>query len=97
MLPKPTSATAVLKVMSDYILANHRNDSGIVYCYSKKVRVLTNLPCTCLKAERTSRTPKMLPPDSSRKVEGRFGQAFIMQLSLTRIRRLYTSDGGMVM
>jgi hypothetical protein len=37
VLPKPSSSTKVLEMMSDYILKNHKNDSGIVYCLAKKV------------------------------------------------------------
>ncbi|KAG9032506.1 hypothetical protein FRB95_001413 [Tulasnella sp. JGI-2019a] len=33
---KPSSASAAIKVMSDYILQNHQKSSGIVYCLSKK-------------------------------------------------------------
>ncbi|KAF9447006.1 ATP-dependent DNA helicase [Macrolepiota fuliginosa MF-IS2] len=34
--PKPSKATEVTKAMVDYILEHHLNDSGIVYCLSKK-------------------------------------------------------------
>ncbi|KAL5514242.1 hypothetical protein ACEPAG_2330 [Sanghuangporus baumii] len=34
--PKPSSASGVIKAMTKYILDHHRNDSGIVYCMSKK-------------------------------------------------------------
>ncbi|KAI5121119.1 hypothetical protein M0805_002791 [Coniferiporia weirii] len=36
VLPKPSSAGAVIKVMAEYILKYHKDDSGIVYCLSKK-------------------------------------------------------------
>ncbi|THH10608.1 hypothetical protein EW145_g1208 [Phellinidium pouzarii] len=36
VLPKPSSAGAVIKTMTEYILDYHQGDSGIVYCLSKK-------------------------------------------------------------
>lgn len=36
VLPKPSSAKELITTMSDYILQNHRNDSGIIYCIAKK-------------------------------------------------------------
>ncbi|KIJ27343.1 hypothetical protein M422DRAFT_37824 [Sphaerobolus stellatus SS14] len=36
VLPKPGAAGAVIQTMADYILKNHRTDSGIIYCLSKK-------------------------------------------------------------
>ncbi|EJD54785.1 ATP-dependent DNA helicase [Auricularia subglabra TFB-10046 SS5] len=36
VLPKPSGAVAALTTMADYILASHAEDSGIVYCLSKK-------------------------------------------------------------
>ena len=41
VLPKPASSSVFLEKMSEYILQNHRDDSGIVYCFSKKVDHLT--------------------------------------------------------
>lgn len=37
VVPKPSKASDVTKEMVDYILEHHPNDSGIVYCLSKKV------------------------------------------------------------
>lgn len=37
VLPKPSSSNKVLEIMSDYILKNHKNSSGIIYCLAKKV------------------------------------------------------------
>ncbi|KIJ63080.1 hypothetical protein HYDPIDRAFT_176149 [Hydnomerulius pinastri MD-312] len=36
VLPKPSSAKDVISAMSEYILQNHKNNSGIVYCLTKK-------------------------------------------------------------
>ncbi|EIN09098.1 ATP-dependent DNA helicase [Punctularia strigosozonata HHB-11173 SS5] len=36
VLPKPAASKDVLKVMAQYILTNHADQSGIVYCYRKK-------------------------------------------------------------
>ncbi|KAG1731628.1 P-loop containing nucleoside triphosphate hydrolase protein [Suillus paluster] len=36
VLPKPSSAKEVIATMSNYILQNHRDDSGIIYCLAKK-------------------------------------------------------------
>jgi ATP-dependent DNA helicase Q1 len=40
-LPKPSSSRKILEIMSDYILTNHKNDSGIIYCLAKKVCALS--------------------------------------------------------
>ena len=37
VLPKPSKGPEVMKAMTEYILEHHANDSGIVYCLSKKV------------------------------------------------------------
>ncbi|KDQ10516.1 hypothetical protein BOTBODRAFT_115767 [Botryobasidium botryosum FD-172 SS1] len=36
VVPKPSSASGVIQAMSEYILENHRDRCGIVYCLSKK-------------------------------------------------------------
>ncbi|KAJ7492759.1 ATP-dependent DNA helicase [Mycena latifolia] len=36
ILPKPSSAVAAITAMKDYILENHPNQSGIVYCCTRK-------------------------------------------------------------
>ncbi|KAL7283937.1 hypothetical protein ACG7TL_001209 [Trametes sanguinea] len=36
VLPKPASWRETIHVMTDYILKHHRNETGIVYCHSKK-------------------------------------------------------------
>ncbi|KAJ6621593.1 P-loop containing nucleoside triphosphate hydrolase protein, partial [Mycena sp. CBHHK59/15] len=36
ILPKPSSAVAAIAAMKDYILENHLNQTGIVYCFTKK-------------------------------------------------------------
>ncbi|KAJ6519666.1 ATP-dependent DNA helicase [Mycena sanguinolenta] len=36
ILPKPSAATAQITAMKDYILQNHPNQTGIVYCFTKK-------------------------------------------------------------
>ncbi|KAI9061598.1 ATP-dependent DNA helicase [Trametes sanguinea] len=35
VLPKPASWRETIRVMTEYILEHHRNESGIVYCHSK--------------------------------------------------------------
>lgn len=37
VLPKPDKAADHLEAIKDYILENHPNDSGIIYCFSVKV------------------------------------------------------------
>lgn len=44
VVPKPSKASDVTKEMVDYILEHHPNDSGIVYCLSKKVSVFFSFP-----------------------------------------------------
>jgi ATP-dependent DNA helicase Q1 len=39
VLIKPSAAAAAIQAMSDYILQYHTEDTGIVYCLSKKVRL----------------------------------------------------------
>ncbi|KZV99558.1 ATP-dependent DNA helicase [Exidia glandulosa HHB12029] len=36
VMPKPSGAAAAIQAMADYILEAHADDSGIVYCLSKK-------------------------------------------------------------
>ncbi|KAJ7654965.1 ATP-dependent DNA helicase [Mycena polygramma] len=36
ILPKPSSAAAAITAMKDYILENHPNQTGIVYCFTRK-------------------------------------------------------------
>jgi ATP-dependent DNA helicase Q1 len=38
VVPKSSNSANMTKVMVDYILEHHPNDTGIVYCLSKKVR-----------------------------------------------------------
>jgi ATP-dependent DNA helicase Q1 len=44
VIPKSSSAAAAIQDMADYILQHHPNDSGIVYCCSKKVSVSSWIP-----------------------------------------------------
>ena len=37
VVPKPASAQDSIRIMCDYILKHHSNDTGIVYCLTKKV------------------------------------------------------------
>lgn len=36
VVPKPASSAAVIETMCNYILENHKDETGIVYCLSKK-------------------------------------------------------------
>jgi ATP-dependent DNA helicase Q1 len=38
VVPKPSRLSDMTKAMVNYILEHHPNDTGIVYCLSKKVR-----------------------------------------------------------
>jgi superfamily II DNA helicase RecQ len=38
VMSKPASAAAAIQAMADYINSHHPEESGIVYCLSKKVR-----------------------------------------------------------
>jgi ATP-dependent DNA helicase Q1 len=40
IVPKPSAAKDMLKMMTQYILDKHAGESGIVYCFSKKVRAV---------------------------------------------------------
>lgn len=40
VLPKPSGSNDSIMAMRDYILSKHKNDTGIVYCLTKKVRVM---------------------------------------------------------
>lgn len=54
VLPKASSAEQVLRDITSYITDNHPNDSGIIYCFTKKVlytiwlhqSILSHLPRT---------------------------------------------------
>lgn len=37
VVSKPSAADHVIKMMKDYIQQNHKDQSGIIYCLSKKV------------------------------------------------------------
>ena len=38
VLPKPAAANAIIQTMADYIMEKHAEQTGIIYCLSKKVR-----------------------------------------------------------
>lgn len=38
VLPKPNDSKGSMEAMKDYIINHHRDDTGIIYCHSKKVR-----------------------------------------------------------
>ena len=40
VLPKPAGSSDSIATMRDYILSKHRNDTGIIYCLTKKVRMV---------------------------------------------------------
>jgi len=42
VIPKQQDGAKVLEAMTDYILTNHKGDSGIVYCLSRKVSHLVS-------------------------------------------------------
>ena len=41
--PKPAATNESIAAMRDYILVHHKGDTGIVYCLTKKVRLLPPL------------------------------------------------------
>ena len=63
--PKPANANDSLAAMRDYILVNHKNDTGIVYCLTKKVHVLLPFP-RIPAAHRGTRTASLLRKCSMR-------------------------------
>ena len=42
VVPKPSKAADHLEAMRDYILEYHPNDTGIIYCFTTKVFLISN-------------------------------------------------------
>jgi len=71
VLPKHHhSASKVIEHITEYILEHHPNDSGIVYCASKKVR-LPSQPALSPTTDVPTRTLKMSLAGSALKATGK--------------------------
>lgn len=75
VLQKPSAKAAVLKTLCGYILQHHAHDSGIIYCFTVKVRSQAAIHSRLLLL--LFRNRKTLPPASERKVRARLRQVSI--------------------
>jgi hypothetical protein len=92
ILPKPSSAAAAITAMKDYILENHPNQTGIVYCFTKKVTCLPIYPIRLV--EQFLRTPNAWRKAFLSKAGAKSRQGYTTRSERTTTRSFYTGSGG---